>query len=660
MDFFEARIRELEKTIEYHNNLYYNNDAPEISDMEYDKLLRELEDLEKQFPEYKSEKSPTMHVGGKASSKFSEVIHKVPMQSLQDVFSKEELVEFDNRIKASLNEDYEYVVELKIDGLSVSLEYENSVLKIGSTRGNGTEGENVTENLRTIKDVPEKLNETVASLEVRGEVYMSTEVFNKLNEIQEIYGEKLFANPRNAAAGSLRQLDSKVTEKRELSMFVFNIQNVVGAEFETHFETLEYMNKMGFKVVPYYKVIKDINDVYERILEIGELRGNLPFEIDGVVIKLNSLKQREKLGSTEKTPRWAVAYKFPAEEKETKLLDINIQVGRTGVLTPNAVLEPVRLAGTTVRKATLHNIDNILSKDIRIGDIVVVRKAGDIIPEVVSSVKEKRQQELPVYKMPEFCPACNHKTVRIEDEAATRCINSSCPAQLLRTIIHFASREAMEIDGMGPSVVNALIENGLIKSFADLYYIKKEDIKDLDRMGDKSAENIINAINKSKENDLSKLLFGLGIRFIGAKSAKLLADSLKNIDNIISADYDELIKIDEIGDKMAESIIDFFKDDNNLMLVEKLKQAGVNMQSKSIIIDERFLNKTFVLTGTLPTLKRDEATKIIESFGGKTSSSVSKKTDFVLAGEEAGSKLVKANELGIKIISEDEFLKMTE
>ena len=660
MDFFEARIRELEKTIEYHNNLYYNNDAPEISDMEYDKLLRELEDLEKQFPEYKSEKSPTMHVGGKASAKFSEVIHKVPMQSLQDVFSKEELVEFDNRIKASLNEDYEYVVELKIDGLSVSLEYENSVLKIGSTRGSGTEGENVTENLRTIKDVPEKLNETVASLEVRGEVYMSTEVFNKLNEIQEIYGEKLFANPRNAAAGSLRQLDSKVTEKRELSMFVFNIQNVVGAEFETHLETLEYMNKMGFKVVPYYKVIKDINDVYERILEIGELRGNLPFEIDGVVIKLNSLKQREKLGSTEKTPRWAVAYKFPAEEKETKLLDINIQVGRTGVLTPNAVLEPVRLAGTTVRKATLHNIDNILSKDIRIGDIVVVRKAGDIIPEVVSSVKEKRQQELPVYKMPEFCPACNHKTVRIEDEAATRCINSSCPAQLLRTIIHFASREAMEIDGMGPSVVNALIENGLIKSFADLYYIKKEDIKDLERMGDKSAENIINAINKSKENDLSKLLFGLGIRFIGAKSAKLLADSLKNIDNIISADYDELIKIDEIGDKMAESIIDFFKDDNNLMLVEKLKQAGVNMQSKSIIIDERFLNKTFVLTGTLPTLKRDEATKIIESFGGKTSSSVSKKTDFVLAGEEAGSKLVKANELGIKIISEDEFLKMTE
>ncbi|MBE7029624.1 MAG: NAD-dependent DNA ligase LigA, partial [Ruminococcaceae bacterium] len=636
MDFFESRIRELEKTIEYHNNLYYNNDAPEISDMEYDKLLRELEDLEKQFPEYKSSNSPTMHVGGEASLKFGPVKHIVPMESLQDVFSKEELIEFDARVKSYLNEDYEYVVELKIDGLSVSLEYENGKFVTGSTRGDGLTGENVTENLRTIKDVPENINNS-SSLEVRGEVYMSTNVFNKLNELQEIYGEKLFANPRNAAAGSLRQLDSKITKERNLSMFVFNIQRTSLPSFKTHYETLKYMEECGFKVVPHYKVFNNIEDVYTRILEISELRGELPFEIDGVVIKLNSLIQREKMGSTAKTPRWAVAYKFPAEEKETKLLDITVQVGRTGVLTPNAILEPVRLAGTTVRKATLHNIDNIIDKDIRIGDIVVVRKAGDIIPEVVSSSKEKREENLPIYKMPEFCPACGEKTLRLSDEAATRCINSSCPAQLLRTIIHFASRDAMDIEGMGPSVVSSLIDNHLISSFADLYYLKSEDISPLDRMGEKSALNIISAINKSKNNDLSKLIFALGIRFVGSKTAKPLSKYFKNMDNFISADYETLISIDDIGEKVSKSIIDFFSDDKNLELIEKLKVAGVNMESIDVIKDDRFIGKTFVLTGTLPTLKRDEATKIIESFGGKTSSSVSKKTDFVLAGEEAGS-----------------------
>ena len=657
MDFFESRIRELEKTIEYHNNLYYNNDAPEISDMEYDKLLRELEDLEKQFPEYKSSNSPTMHVGGEASLKFGPVKHIVPMESLQDVFSKEELIEFDARVKSYLNEDYEYVVELKIDGLSVSLEYENGKFVTGSTRGDGLTGENVTENLRTIKDVPENINNS-SSLEVRGEVYMSTNVFNKLNELQEIYGEKLFANPRNAAAGSLRQLDSKITKERNLSMFVFNIQRTSLPSFKTHYETLKYMEECGFKVVPHYRVFNNIEDVYTRILEISELRGELPFEIDGVVIKLNSLIQREKMGSTAKTPRWAVAYKFPAEEKETKLLDITVQVGRTGVLTPNAILEPVRLAGTTVRKATLHNIDNIIDKDIRIGDIVVVRKAGDIIPEVVSSSKEKREEDLPIYKMPEFCPACGEKTLRLSDEAATRCINSSCPAQLLRTIIHFASRDAMDIEGMGPSVVSSLIDNHLISSFADLYYLKSEDISPLDRMGEKSALNIISAINKSKNNDLSKLIFALGIRFVGSKTAKSLSKYFKNMDNFISADYETLISIDDIGEKVSKSIIDFFSDDKNLELIEKLKVAGVNMESTDVIKDDRFIGKTFVLTGTLPTLKRDEATKIIESFGGKTSSSVSKKTDFVLAGEEAGSKLEKAKMLGIDIIDEDAFLDM--
>ena len=658
MDFFESRIRELEKVLEYHNNLYYNNDSPEISDMEYDKLLRELEDLEKQFPEYKSENSPTSHVGGTASSKFSPVVHSVPMESLQDVFSKEELIDFDNRVKSALNEKYEYVVELKIDGLSVSLEYENGYFKRGSTRGDGVTGEDVSENLKTIKDIPINLNKNISSLDVRGEVYMSTEVFNKLNELQEIYEQKLFANPRNAAAGSLRQLDSEVTKKRQLSMFVFNIQAVNGISFNTHFETLKYMEECGFKVVPYYKVIDNIEDVYKRIEEISELRGELPFEIDGVVIKLNSLSQRDVLGSTSKTPRWAVAYKFPAEEKETKLIDIVVQVGRTGVLTPNAVLEPVRLAGTTVRKATLHNIDNILDKDIRIGDTVIVRKAGDIIPEIVSSVKDKRTEELEIYKMPELCPACGEKTVRFTDEAATRCINSSCPAQLMRTIIHFASRDAMDIEGMGPAVVSALIDNNIISSFSDLYYLNAEDISHLERMGDKSAKNIIDAIEKSKQNDLSKLIFGLGIRFVGAKTAKSLSKHFKSMDNFIKADYETLISIDDIGQKVAGSIIDFFKDNSNILLIEKLKSANVNMQSLEKIIDERFKGKTFVLTGTLPTLKRDEASKIIESFGGKTSSSVSKKTDYVLSGEEAGSKLEKAKTLGINIISEEEFMEM--
>ena len=658
MDFFESRIRELEKVLEYHNNLYYNNDSPEISDMEYDKLLRELEDLEKQFPEYKSENSPTSHVGGNVSSKFDSVTHSVPMQSLQDVFSKEELIDFDNRVKSALDEKYEYVVELKIDGLSVSLEYENGHFKRGSTRGSGTVGEDVTENLKTIKDIPKTLNQNVSSLEVRGEVYMSTDVFNKLNELQEIYEQKLFANPRNAASGSLRQLDSEVTKKRQLSMFVFNIQNINGKSFDTHFETLKFMEECGFKVVPYYKVIDNIEDVYKRIEEISELRGELPFEIDGVVIKLNSLSQREILGSTSKTPRWAVAYKFPAEEKETKLLDIVVQVGRTGVLTPNALLEPVRLAGTTVRKATLHNIDNILDKDIRIGDTVIVRKAGDIIPEIVSSVKEKRNEDLLIYKMPEVCPACGEKTVRFNDEAATRCINSSCPAQLLRTIIHFASRDAMDIEGMGPAVVSALIDNKIISSFSDLYYLKKEDISSLERMGEKSAGNIIEAIEKSKQNDLSKLIYGLGIRFVGAKTAKSLSKYFKTMDNFMNADFETLINIEDIGQKVAGSIIDFFKDNSNVFLVEKLKNANVNMTSLEKVIDERFKGKTFVLTGTLPTLKRDEASKIIESYGGKTSSSVSKKTDYVLAGEEAGSKLEKAKSLDIKIISEEEFMDM--
>jgi len=443
-------------------------------------------------------------------------------------------------------------------------------------------------------------------------------------------------------------------------MFAFNVQKAEGVEFSTHLETLHYMEKCGLITAPFYKVFDNIEDVYKRILEISDLRGSLPFEIDGVVIKINSLRQREVLGSTAKTPRWAVAYKFPAEEKETRLIDIVVQVGRTGVLTPNAVLEPVRLAGTTVRKATLHNIDNILNKDIRIGDTVIVRKAGDIIPEVVSSVKEKRPDNTTVYSMPEYCPVCGEKTYRNSDEAATRCVNSSCPAQLLRTIIHFASRDAMDIDGMGPAVVSALIENNIISSFADLYYVKAEDISCLERMGEKSADNIMSAIEKSKDNDLSKLIFGLGIRFVGAKTAKNLSKNLKNMDAFMSAGIDELIAIDDIGQKVAASIIEFFKDESNIRLIDKLKAAGVNMESQETEIDDRFRGKVFVLTGTLPTMKRDEASKLIEQYGGKTSSSVSKKTDYVLAGSDAGSKLDKANQLGITVITEEEFLKMTE
>ncbi|MBQ4110357.1 MAG: NAD-dependent DNA ligase LigA [Clostridia bacterium] len=658
MNLFEARIRELEKTLEYHNNLYYNNDAPEISDMEYDKLLHELEQLEQQFPELKSENSPTNHVGGKASSKFSPVTHDVPMESLQDVFSVEELLAFDERVKSALNEEYEYVVELKIDGLSVSLEYSNGKFVRGSTRGDGITGEDVTENLLTIKDIPKNIDFS-GELEVRGEVYMSVAEFERLNDVQEITGGKIFANPRNAAAGSLRQLDSNITKERNLSIFIFNIQKS-DKIFSNHYEGFDFLTKQNFSVVPEYKLVNSIKDVVKRIEEIGEMREKLPFEIDGVVIKVNSLEQRKLLGSTAKNPKWAVAYKFPAEEKETKLLDITVQVGRTGVLTPNAELEPVRLAGTTVRRATLHNIDNITEKDIRVGDTVIVRKAGEIIPEVVSSVKEKRPDGTVPYKMPEFCPVCGADVIREEGEAATRCVNPLCHAQVVRNIVHFASRDAMDIEGMGPAIVNVLAEKEMLKNYADIYELKKEDIAELERMGSKSAENLINAIENSKNNDLSLLLFGLGIRFIGKKASKIITRAFGTMDKIISATFEELTAIDEIGEIMAESLIKYFSKEENLKLIERIKAYGLNMESTKEVSDNRFLGKTFVLTGTLPTMSRNEASELIEKFGGKTSSSVSKKTTYVLAGEEAGSKLTKAQNLGVEIINEEQFLSMLE
>lgn len=658
MDIFETRMRELEETLKYHSRLYYDMDAPEISDMEYDKLYRELEDLEAQFPEYKNPDSPTVKLAAKADEKFSPVMHQVPMESLADVFSREELIEFDNRVRAALGTDYEYVVELKIDGLSVSLEYENGIFTRGSTRGDGQVGENVTENLKTIASIPLRLKEPVEQLEVRGEVYMSVENFLKLNEQQEIFEQKIFANPRNAAAGSLRQLDAKITKSRNLDIWVFNVQQIRGKTLNSHFESLEYLKELGFHVIPEYQVIGDINQVYDRILEIGEMRGELPFEIDGVVIKVNDFSQREQLGSTAKNPRWAAAYKFPAEEKETRLLAIDVQVGRTGVLTPTALLEPVRLAGTTVQKATLHNIDNITQKDIRIGDTVIVRKAGDIIPEVVSVVEKYRQADAQPYQLPHLCPACGSETVREEEEAYVRCVNAACPAQLVRNIIHFASRDAMDIEGLGPALIHAMMENGQIHSYADLYYLNPMELISLDRMGEKSVSNLMEAIEQSKQNDLSRLIFGLGIRHIGQKAGKILARQFGSMKRLMQATQEELTAVMDIGDKMAESLIEFFERPEAQKIIEKLEQAGVNMESTFALTDTRFQGMTFVLTGTLPTYTRQEAQKIIEDFGGKAASSVSKKTSYVLAGEEAGSKLKKAQELGIPIIDEAEFDNM--
>lgn len=654
----KARVEELRNLINYHNYKYYVEDSPEISDYEYDNLMKELKDLERQFPQLVTSDSPTQKVGGKPLEGFKQVIHRVPMLSLADIFSFAELIEFDNRMK-SYGEEVEYVVEPKIDGLSVSLEYENGVFVRGSTRGDGIVGENVTDNLRTISSIPQFIKDTV-KLEVRGEVYMPRESFIELNEQREILGEPLFANPRNAAAGSLRQLDPKVTASRKLDIYVFNIQYIEGKSFETHFETLEYLKNLGFKVIPKYTVCKTIEEVIEEINWIGNTRGNLPFDIDGAVVKVNSLRQREKIGTTSKVPRWAVAYKFPPEKQQTVIKDIFINVGRTGTLTPNALLEPVKLAGSTISKATLHNIDYIRKKDIRIGDTVLIQKAGDIIPEVVEVVFDKRTGNEKEFVMPDKCPICGADTIRVEGEAAVKCTGVECPAQLYRRIIHFASREAMNIEGLGPAVIEQLLEKGLIKSPADLYYLKKEDLVKLDRMGEKSAQNLLDAIEKSKTNSFDKVINSLGIRYIGLRGAQILAERFRDIDELSAADYKTLISIPEIGDKMAQSIVTFFKQEQTKHTIDKLKAAGVNLKAgeKKQLADNRFEGLTFVITGTLNDYKRSEAEKIIIGFGGKVSSSVSKKTDYVLVGEDPGSKFNKAQELGIKIINENEFKEM--
>lgn len=651
-------ILELRKTLEEHNYNYYVMDNPTISDFEYDALMQKLIKLEEENPQYADDNSPTKRVGGAVLSEFNQVQHTVPMQSLGDVFSYDELMEFDGRVNQGLSgEKCEYIVEMKIDGLSVSLEYENGKLVRGSTRGDGQVGEDVTENLKTIKSIPLVIDYK-GRLEVRGEVYMPRQSFEKVNAEKSAAGEPLFANPRNAAAGSLRQLDSRIAAKRKLDVFIFNIQDVDEGFASTHSEGLEKLKDLGFKVSPRRNVVGSMEEAYLEILKIGEDRASLPFDIDGAVVKVDNFAQREVLGTTSKVPKWAIAYKFPAEQQETTLLDIVVQVGRTGVITPNAVLEPVKVAGSTVSRATLHNEDFIKAKDIRIGDRVLIQKAGDIIPEVVSVLKEKRNGTERVYEMPTVCPACGEKLYREEGEAATRCTSSNCPAQRLRSIIHFASRGAMDIEGLGDAVVEQLVNADLIKNTADLFYLEFMDLVGLERFAEKSAQNLIDAIEKAKENPLDKLLCGLGIRLIGARGAKAIAAHFKNIDNIMAATVEEVSAIDDIGEKMAESLVHYFSQPETKTLIQRMKDAGVNMQAEETAVGDKFAGKTFVLTGTLPTLKRSEAQKIIEDNGGKVSGSVSKKTDFVVAGEEAGSKLEKANALGVTVITEEEFLNM--
>lgn len=656
------RYDELKKTIAYHANKYYNEDAPEISDFEYDMLMLELRNIELQNPEIISIDSPTQVIvaEGAVDTHFSEVRHEVPMQSLQDVFSTADVVTFVERIEKEVASPC-YVVEAKIDGLSVTLEYKNGKFVRGSTRGNGIVGEDVTVNLNTIKSIPKTLKDEIDII-VRGEVYLPHVYFEKINEEREIMGEKLFANPRNAAAGSLRQLDPEVTAQRNLDIFVFNVQKSDDVKFASHYESLKFLEEQGFVISPYLKRCNTAEDVVNAINEIGEIRGSLEFDIDGAVVKVDSLVQREEIGVTTKVPKWAVAYKYPPEKKETILKDIVLQVGRTGAITPVAILEPVRVAGSVISKTTLHNEDFIKEKDLKIGDHVLIQKAGDVIPEVSEVLKEKRDGTEKDFEMPKVCPVCGSEAVREDGEAVVRCTGIECPAMLFRNIVHFASRDAMDIEGFGPAMVETLLNNNLLRNIADIYTLKYEDLINLERMGDKSVRNLLNAIEKSKENSLDKLLNSFGIRHIGLKSAKILAKRYKNLDELMSATYDELCTINEIGGIMAESLVKFFASEQTQDLIGKLRNLGLNFASdaQNSKEDNRFEGMTFVLTGTLPTLSRNEASDIIERFGGKVSSSVSKKTTYVLAGEEAGSKLDKALSLNIKIIDEDTFLKMVD
>lgn len=659
MDFSQAqkRVLELREQIEYHSKRYYDEDSPEIEDDEFDKLTQELRRLEEEYPQLITADSYTQKIHGELSSLFTPVQHEVPLASLQDVFSLDELREFDKRVRETIDTPT-YVVEPKIDGLSIAIEYIDGKFVKGATRGDGQVGEDVSANLRTIRAIPKTLKESVARIIVRGEVYMPRKSFAELVEKQENEGEKTFKNPRNAAAGSLRQKNPAVTRSRNLDIFVFNLQLIEGETVLSHAASLERMKALGFHIIPFYKRTQSIEEVIEEVKRIGAQRNGLEFDIDGAVVKVDDFEQRTLLGSTSKFPKWAVAYKYPPEEKETVLLDVEINVGRTGVLTPTGVFEPVTLAGTTVSRATLHNEDFILDKEIGIGDRVVLRKAGDIIPEVVRVVSHAADGS--VFKMPEHCPSCGSPVMREEEEAALRCNNPECPAQMVRHLIHFASRDAMDIEGMGPAVLEQMVDAGLIQQAYELYSLDKEAVAALERMGDKSAENLLEAVEKSKESDLFRVIFALGIRHIGQKAAKLLADRFETMDAVMEASVEEISGIDGFGEIMAESVVAFFALPQSRHFVQKLQEAGVNMVNKSEHTDSRFAGLTFVLTGTLPNLKRDEASAIIERLGGKTSGSVSKKTSYVLAGEDAGSKLTKAQQLGVTILDEEEFMAMVQ
>ena len=656
------RIEELRKKVEYHAKKYYDDDKPEISDFEYDMLMVELRNLEKEYPEFSSPDSLTQKVGGHVKEGFEKVTHEVPLQSLQDVFSLDEVKEYVEKInqKAEENkiENRTFVVETKIDGLSAALEYKQGKFVRGATRGNGIVGEDVTLNLKTIKTIPIELSENI-DITVRGEVFISKNDFEKMNQERQDKEEELFANARNAAAGSLRQLDSKITAKRPLDIYIFNVQKIEGKEFNSHFEELEYLEKLGFNVNPVRVPCKTMEEIQKAIQKIGEDRETLTFGIDGAVVKVDDLKFREILGTTAKTPRWAVAYKYPPEKKETILKDIICQVGRTGAITPMAILEPVKVAGSTISKTTLHNEDFIKEKELKIGDTVVIQKAGDVIPEIVGVNKKKRKGTEVDFEMPKVCPVCGAPAVREEGEAVVRCTGIECPAKLYRNLVHFVSREAMNIDGLGESIIAQLLEKNLIKNIADIYTLKFEDIASLKKNGKKFAENLVNSINKSKENDLYRLITALGIRHVGVKASKILARKYKTIEKLQEATFEELSLINDIGPIVANSIREFFLTDQTTDLIKRLKDAGVNTKSlEEESVDNRFEGKTFVLTGSLEKYTRGEAANIIEKFGGKTSSTVSKKTDFVLAGEEAGSKLTKAQNLGIMIINEEQFDEM--
>ena len=656
----KERADELRRQIEYHNNLYYNQDDPEISDYEYDLLTRELRALEKEFPELLTKESPTQRVGGKAKREAGVLIqHDVPMLSLQDVFSKEEVLEFVSRMREEL-EHPRFTVELKIDGLSLALRYVNGELTNGITRGDGLIGEDVTSNARVIRNVKTKLKEKLPYLEVRGEVYMTKEDFEHTNEIQELLGKKMFANPRNCAAGTLRQLDSAVVKERGLSIFIFNVQAVTGMEFENHSQSLDWLKSQGFPVVE-HMVCETEEEVWEAITKIGDMRGNLPFDIDGAVVKVDSLRDRVQLGNTSKVPKWAVAYKYPPEEKESKLLDIELSVGRTGRITPTAVFEPVRLCGTKVERATLHNQDFIDDLDICIGDTIMVYKSGEIIPKIKSVVKEKRPQGAKRFRISQVCPACGAPTVREENTADIRCVNSNCPAQLIQHIINFVGRDAMDIKGFGAAYVEALIEEGYLHTIADIYSLKehKEELIEKGIIGkEKNTAKLLDTIEASKENEPYRLLTGLGIRNVGKAAAKDLMRHFKSLDALREASLEALVAVPDVGEITAEGLYQYFRDEKNIEIIEKLKAAGVRMEAEENTQGDRFAGLTFVVTGTLPTMGRSEAQELIEKNGGKVSGSVSKKTSYVLAGEAAGSKLTKAQELGITIISEEELLKM--